>query len=401
MSGHPGSSALAAAELGPDSTPVAIERWVTRHLADYLGRELDPGAVDRDRHARALPREVFSRCAELGLLAYLLPPPLGLGGSRRTFGLLLEQIGRVCEELELPSLLSLFADLPGALSSATPEIVERYVGGAARGEVLLAFAYTERCETYEFETRARPRGDDWVLEGHKVAQTGGALADAFVVYARDDTDRLQAFLVDRDAPGLHVEPVWSMGFRAGGMTAMTLEDVVVPASHRVIPADGLGQVQAFLNARRIFICAAWPGRMQALLDTLIEFLQGRIRQGVPLTQMQTVQSTLGRMYARTRAARAVLHDALERMASGEHRLAFDPVLSAAKYTVVDHALAFANDALHLTGWSGYTDQLPFERTLRGFMGGIAGQTTQEVLLVLLGQAAIAELEIRRSRGDER
>lgn len=37
------------------------------------------------------------------------------------------------------------------------------------------------------------------------------------------------------------------------------------------------------------------------------------------------------------------------------------------------------DAVHLTGWMGYSRELPYERYLRRFMGGIAGQTAQDVL----------------------
>jgi alkylation response protein AidB-like acyl-CoA dehydrogenase len=118
-----------------------------------------------------------------------------------------------------------------------------------------------------------------------------------------------------------------------------------------------------------------------------------IRYGTPLTQQQAVQAKLGRMFVRCETARAVLHDALGRWGAPTRSALFDPTSTAAKYTIVESAIALAQDAIYLTGWRGYSDALPYERMLRAFMSGIAGQTAQDVIELLLGNQVVAQQEL--------
>jgi alkylation response protein AidB-like acyl-CoA dehydrogenase len=154
----------------------------------------------------------------------------------------------------------------------------------------------------------------------------------------------------------------------------------------------MGQVQEFLNARRIFVVCAMPGLMQTALEDLVHFLKKRFRHESPLTDAQIVQANLGEMYAAASTARAVLHNAIERIGRGDAEAVFDPIVTAAKYTIVELAIRFAEIAIRLTGWLGYSKQLPYERHLRSIFGGVAGQTPQEVLRVMLGTHVVAQVE---------
>ena len=376
----------------------SIKRLVELELAPYLRERVNPGATQRDLDISPLPRGLFTYVGKLGLMAWLAPRSMGgLGGSPASFVRLLSELGSVCEELEFPSLLSMYADLANLLAQCdSPAIREHYAAPALRGETLLTFAYTEESDSYDFGTRARQVDDGWLISGHKVAQTGGGLADAFLVYARDETDHLQVFVVDRDAPGVTVKPVPTIGFRSAGMTSMDLEEVFVPAEHVIVDADGHGQVQRFLNARRLYVCAAWPARMRVLLDTLISFLDGRIRSGRPLSRLEAVQSHLGELFVHCEIAEAVLMRAVNHLES-EDSPVFDATLSATKYILAEHANQFAQRCMRLTGWPGFTLELPFQRAVRDFMGALSGQTPQEVMKILLGNHAVAQVELRRFR----
>lgn len=375
---------------------VSIHRLVHLELAPYLRERINPGAAQRDLDFAPLPRELFDYAGKLGLLAWLTPRSLGgLGGSPASFVRLLSELGSVCEELEFPSLLSMYADLANLLAQCnSPAVRDHYGERALRGELLLTFAYTEETDSYDFATRARKVDGGWLISGHKVAQTGGGLADAFLVYARDEDDLLQVFIVDRAASGVTVNPVRTIGFRSAGMTSLDLEDVFVPADHVIVDADGHGQVQRFLNARRLYVCAAWPARMRALLDTLISFLDGRIRSGRPLSRLEAVQGHLGELFVHCEITEAVLARAIAHLES-EDSPVFDATLSATKYILAEHANQFAQRCMRLTGWPGFTLELPFQRAVRDFMGALSGQTPQEVMKILLGNHAVAQVELRR------
>jgi alkylation response protein AidB-like acyl-CoA dehydrogenase len=362
-----------------------------------LSDVVNPGAADRDAAGTPLTAAAFAPAAVAGLFGYLVPAAHGgAGGDRRTFGLILEHLGHACEELEYASLVSMYADIPAVIAAAgRPDLTDRYVLPMITGKRFGTMAYTERTDAFDFGCRVIAAGGGFEVTGDKVLQTGGHLADVFLTYVRDDRDDLRAFLIERGDPGVTVEPVPTSGFKAAGLTRLTLDRVSLDAGRQLVRVDGLSHAQLFLNQRRLFIACPMVGRMRAILEHCARYLSGVIRHGQPVNGFQAVQARLGRMRIRYETSRAVLHDALDRLGAGDYNGLFDPVISAAKYAVVDNAIALAMDAVHLTGWMGYSRELPYERYLRGFMGGIAGQTAQDVLEILLGNDVITQSEFGR------
>lgn len=388
----PKTSAIPAAP-----TPAQVAQWLRENLSAFLSNMVNPGAPERDLTGTPLAASAFAPAAELGLLGYLVPSECGgAGGQRRTFGLILEQLGHACEELEYASLLSMYADIPAVIAgTGRADLIESHVRPMMAGQRFGTFAYTERTDAFDFSCRVTARPHGFEADGVKVLQTGGHLADVFLTYVRDESNDLRLFLIERGDPGVTVEPVPTTGFRAAGLTRLTLNRVPLTENRQLVRVDGLSHAQMFLNQRRLFVACPMVGRMKAILEHCATHLGGVVRHGQPVTGFQLVQAKLGRMRIRYETARAVLHDALDRLGDSDHNELFDPVISAAKYTVVENAIALAMDAINLTGWMGYSRELPYERYLRGFMGGIAGQTAQDVLEVLLGNDVIARAEFGR------
>src|SRR3954471_1865170 len=375
-------------------SPDAAQQLVRDRLSEHFTTVVNPGAPERDQRGVPLDAAMLRPLAELGLFGFLLPPALGGSGDRRAFGLVLEQIGYYCDELELASLLSMYADVTSVIAAiGRADLVNEYVVPMSQGRRFGTFAYTEQTDALSFACRAVKRRDRHVIGGHKCLQTGAHLADVFLTYVRDDHDDLQLFLIERGDPGVRIEPVATAGFRAAGMTRLELRHARLAGAPLLVGVDALSHAQRFLNDRRLFIACPMVGRMRSILRTCSEHLGEVIRYGAPLTQHQAVQAKLGRMFVRCETARAVLHDALNRWIAGARNPLFDPTSSAAKYTIVESAIALAQDAIYLTGWQGYSDALPYERMLRAFMSGIAGQTAQDVIEVLLGNQVVAQQEL--------
>jgi alkylation response protein AidB-like acyl-CoA dehydrogenase len=388
------------ARLPPAATPAEVGEYAAAELAGFLATEVNPGAPQREEDREVVPRAAFTAAARIGLLNYLLPRDVGgLGGSRRVFGLLLEQLGSLCDDMAFPFMLSMYADIPTVvLAAGRPGLVERYVRPMAAGDVLGTFAFTDFGDAFEFQTRAVRKGDQWVVSGVKCLQTGGALADVFVTYARDESDDLRVLLVDREDPGVSTVPVTTMGIRSGGLTQLTLDEVVLPADRDLSGPDGLADAQMFLNSRRLFQVCPLVGAMRRMIEVSVRHLDGVIREGRPLTQAQAVQGRLGTMYAKYLTSQVVLHDALDRMGRGDVNAVYDPVISAAKYVVTENAVDVGERAIRLTGWRGYSTVLPLERMFRAVLASVTGQTAQDILEINLGVIAMSRITLAdRSR----
>jgi alkylation response protein AidB-like acyl-CoA dehydrogenase len=378
-----------------------VEAYAAAELADFFATEVNPGAARRDEACEVIPRAVFEHAAEIGLLNYLIPREAGgIGGGRRAFGLVLEQIGYLSLDLAFSTMLAMYADVPNVIHRAGRRVLlERYVRPMAAGARLGTFAYTDYGDAFDFRTRVARKGDHYVVNGVKCLQTGGELADVFVIYARDESDDIRVMLADRDDPGMSTVGVRTLGLRSGGLTQLTLSDVVLGEERDLSGADGLADAQIFLNSRRMFLVCPLVGMMKRIVETCVRHLDTVVREDRPLTQAQAVQARLGNMYAKYMTSRSILHDALGRMARGDVNDLFDPVVSAAKFIITENAVDVAEQAIRLTGWRGYAaDELPFQRLYRGAMSALTGQTAQDVLEINLGVVAISEVILRDQAG---
>lgn len=377
---------LSIAQLGPHATPAEVRAVVASELGAFFASEINPQAGARDEACEVIPRAAFEYAAQIGLLNFLLPREVGgLGGSRRTFGLLLEHVGYFCDDPAFPSMVAMFADIPDAIyRTRRPALLERYVQPMARGQKFGTFAYTDHGDAVDLQTKVVRREGRFVLNGTKCLQTGGALCDVFVTYANDERGDMQVFLVDRNDPGVHLTPVSTLGLRSAGLTQLRLEDVALDED-RLLG----GGAQRFLDSRRMFIVCPFVGAMQRLIEVCVRHLSSVVRDGRPLTQAQAVQARLGGMKAKQIASRAILHDALDRIGRGE----IDEVISAAELTITEIAVEVGERALRLTGGRGDGQELPVQRMCRAFLAAITGQAAQEMLEIDLGVQAIAEVAV--------
>ena len=386
------------AQLHAGSTPVKVQAYAARareYFGPFLRETVNPGAAERDRSGTPIPNDIFRRSAELGLLPYSLPRELGgLEANALEWGLVLEEVGYLCEDGTFPYFLSVRATVAATLyESKRPDIIDRYARPMARGERFGSFAFTDGADPFSFRTTARRAGDGaFILNGQKQFTTGGLTADCYLVYARDErTDDILVFIVERDDAGVTLGPLDVHGCRTAGLCTLGLDQVRVPAERVLAAADGLSHSQIFLNRRRVLLVAGFFGRMRAMLERCIAHLGSTIRYGRPLTEMQAVQASIGRMTASVEACRAVLHTALAWQASGASDPIWDPNITAAKYFVTEQLNAFCSDLFRLAGGFGYTAESGFGRFQRDVAALFAGAGAQGTLEVDLGVMAIQRL----------
>ena len=74
----------------------------------------------------------------------------------------------------------------------TPEMKDRILGGAMKGDITIALGFTEpECgsDVAAATTRAVRKGDEWVINGSKMFTTNGHIADYVFLLARTSPDK--------------------------------------------------------------------------------------------------------------------------------------------------------------------------------------------------------------------
>jgi Acyl-CoA dehydrogenases len=382
---------------------VAHFNMLKARMAAFVEKYVNPGAAERDHLALPIQREIMVESARVGLLSASFPKDLGGGGlDPLTYGLFLEELGRVSEDFSFVMLASLFPAVSKAiLETADAVMIDRYIQPAIRGECFASFAYTEGADPFSFQTGCVKDRDDYVINGEKYYVMGGMLADIFMVYVRDENNDLLPFIIERQDPGVEVIPLTNMsGLRAVGLAKLCLKSVRIPVARLVVSADGLSHVQRFLNLRRISAMCALVGRMDAILDDLVRNLNSTIRYGQPVSVMANVQAVLGKMYVSIETSRSMLYRSLHRLQSDHFDPHWDPILAATKYWIVDQANQLMLNVYRLAGGKGYVHDQHYGRFQRDFAGLIPTVGAQDVLEVDLGVWASHGFEMRTQKENE-
>jgi alkylation response protein AidB-like acyl-CoA dehydrogenase len=161
--------------------------------------------------------EWWRRLAEAG---WSMPSwPVGMGGR----GLRSSEARIVTEELAAagvigpPTGIAVTLAGPTLLASGTPEQQADYVFRIASGEHMWCQLFSEPgagSDLASVTARAERDGDEWIVNGQKVWNSGADLADKAILLARTDTSRkhggLSYFVIDMHQPGVDPRPLKQM-----------------------------------------------------------------------------------------------------------------------------------------------------------------------------------------------
>ena len=331
----------------------------------FTDREVVPHAAAWDREERISP-EVIRGLAEEGYLGAILPAEVGGAGmDMPTFAALNEELGRGCSSVR--SLITVHSMLSFGISRwGSRAQKERWLPSLASGERIGAFALTEPeigSDAASIATAAERDGDEYVLTGTKRWITFGQIADVFIVFARSEGKPL-ALLVERDAPGLTIQPIPGVvGTRASMIAELTFAGCRVPLANRLGgPGFGLGVAMTVLEIGRMSVAAGCVGILQACLEASLAYAIGRVQFGQPLSEHQLIRQMITNMATDVRAARLLCENAGRLFDRGDPA-ARDEIF-VAKYFASTAATRAAADAMQIHGANGFTDRYPVERMLR-------------------------------------
>jgi len=169
--------------------------------------------------------------------------PKAVGGQARPA---MEQIIFNQEEAKHDAPTGLYAIglgmcIPTVFNHAlSPDIVERYVPVAMRGEEVWCQLFSEPSagsDLAAIRTRAERDGDGWVINGQKVWTSNAHLSDFGIIVTRTDPTvpkhkGLTMFIVDLKDPGVEVRPIKQMSGDSG-FNEVFFTDVHIPDSHRL------------------------------------------------------------------------------------------------------------------------------------------------------------------------
>ena len=334
--------------LSPDEQELYDRtRTLCREQFADLAHHGDPGRLNR---------AVVRAMGDAGLIARLFPTRIGgvHDAEVSAIDLCVLREALACENAEVETALALqgLGSYP-ILQSGRDAVVEQWMPGVCRGEIVPAFAMSEPdagSDAAAMNLAAERVDGGFRLTGTKTWISNAPEADVYTVFARTTPGAgargVTAFCVDGTSSGLSGEAL----------------DMISPHPLGTVHFDGvfvadecvLGEVDAgfkvamrTLDLFRPSVGAFAVGMAQAALEASIQWAGQRQAFGGPLRDLQAVAHKLADMAVATQAARLMVHEAAR--AYDSHRGNVTVASSMAKLFATETAQRVVDDAVQIHG----------------------------------------------------
>ncbi|REE55325.1 alkylation response protein AidB-like acyl-CoA dehydrogenase [Paenibacillus taihuensis] len=353
------------------------EQQMIREMAARFAENEIARAANSLDEAELFDRNAFGAMAELGFTGLPWPEEEGgAGGGFLSFVLVLEELSRVSASLGAALWAHVYLAAWPLYTYGSGELKRHYlralIDGTRIGSGILPGTVSGSTSLRVGLTAAQTETEegDYVLDGVQKYVLGGTTADFFIIYAETGQSRAgrrkrySAFVVERDCPGLVIQPVTKkLGLRSAGMAHLKFTQSRIPKRQR-IGREGQGSAIAGQAAASIQygLAAIAAGIAQGAAAAALAYAMERTQFGKPIAKHQAVAFMLADMRTAADASRLLVYQAA-------HREDKDGTADEGKSGM---ALAFAADAavtstiraVQVFGGYGYIKEFAVERYMR-------------------------------------
>ena len=351
--------------------------------------------------AGAMPREIISQMAELGVMGLAVPEELG--------GLGLPQSGYARVMQELASIDGALAVTLGAHQSigykaltlfGTDEQKKRFLPRLASGELFACYCLTEPAsgsDAASIKTRATlsPDGKHYIINGNKLWITNGGVASFMTIFAKTEVEekgekkeKVTCFMLELPAEGVTVgPPEHKLGIRASWTNAVHYENVKVPVENII---GGVGQgfkvAMGVLNHGRLGLAAGAVGGAKKALEASVTHATERVQFQKKIGEFGMIKEKIGRMMMNIYVAESMVY-----MTTGlidRKDVDYSIESAIAKVFSTEMLWETVDENLQIWGGNGFMQEYPYERWLRDARINRIFEGTNEILRAFIALSGL-------------
>ena len=352
------------------------------------------GDVRKWRDLGTVPRDVWTRVGEAGLLGVSIPQHYGGGGGdfRHEVVIMQELARRDATGFAIPLHNAVVA--PYIVEHATEQLKSHWLGQAATGEKLLAVAMTEPAAGSDLQgirTVARRDGDHYVINGQKTFISNGLHADIIVVAVKTDPEAgakgISLLVVETDkAEGFSRGKLLDkLGQESRDTSELFFSDVRVPVENLLGGSEGQGFRMLMENLPQERMVIAWlaMGMIESALEHTLSYVKERNAFGKPLFAQQNTQFKLAECVAKATQTKVFVQYCTQLLV--EKRLDA-PTASMAKLLATETQAEIIDTCLQLFGGYGYMREYPIAEMYRDARGFRIYGGTSEIMKIIIARS---------------
>ncbi|GAA4409980.1 acyl-CoA dehydrogenase [Advenella faeciporci] len=275
-----------------------VQRFIEKEITPFHAQWEKDGIV---------PKSVWAKAGQEGLLNCMLPEPYGGGGDFGHSAVLIEEMGKV--NASGPGF-NLHSEIvaPYIFRYGTPEQKDRWLPAMASGEVIGAIAMTEPgtgSDLKAVRTTAKREGNSYIINGQKTFITNGQNADLIIVVCKTDPDLgakgISLICVDANTPGFSKgRKLEKIGLHAQDTSELFFDNVKVPVSNRLGEENaGFSYLMHELAQERLVIAVRAAASIESFLEKTIAYTRDRKTFGQSVFDYQNTRFRLAEAKAQS------------------------------------------------------------------------------------------------------
>jgi acyl-CoA dehydrogenase len=289
----------------------------------FVEREIAPHLHDWE-HAGIVPRDLWRRAGEAGLLCSTVPEEYGgAGGDFGHSAVMIEELARVnATAVGFTTHSEICAPYLVAYGSEAQK--QRWLPKMVSGELIAVIAMSEPgvgSDLRSMRTSARRDGDDYLINGQKTFITNGGNADLMVTATKLDplAKELTLVCVEADRPGFSKGRLLEkIGLKGQDTSELFFDNVRVPVENRLGEENqGFRYLTHQLAWERTIIGLRAAASIESLLDETIQYTRDRKVFGKTVFDFQNTKFKLAECKAQATMLRVFVDDCLAKAMRGE------------------------------------------------------------------------------------
>lgn len=371
--------------LSFDSLLTEDETIIQTQARQYCQKKLLPRIIKANRDEIFDPA-IYLEMGEMGFLGSTLSGYGCADTSHVAYGLIAREVERIDSSyrsaLSVQSSLVMYPIHAYASEALKQELLPKL----QKGEMIGCFGLTEPdggSDPSSMKTHAKKVKGGYILNGSKTWITNSPIAHIFVVWAKDEDDVIQGFVLLKGMEGLSAPTIHGkFSLRASITGEIAMQDVFVPEENK-LNVSGLKGPFSCLNKARYGIAWGVLGAAESCWHLSRDYALDRHLFGRPLAATQLVQKKLADMQTEITLG---LHSVLQLGRLMDKDKAAPEAISLLKRNNAGKALEIARQARDIHGGNGIADEYHIIRHMINLEAVNTYEGTHDIHALILGRA---------------
>jgi len=361
------------------------EKSIRKSTHDYCNKYLLPIVIKDDRNHH-FDKNIYKDFGSMGFLGSTIEGYGSSNASKVSYGLIAAEFESVDSSYRSAISVQSSLVIHPINCFGSKEQKNKYLPDLIKGNLVGCFGLTESeagSDPSSMKTNFKEENNFFVLNGSKNWITNAPIADVFIIWALNDADEIQGFIIEKNTAGLSTSLIANKtSLKISPTGQIILNNVKIPKENILPKIQGWKSVFSCLNNARYGIAWGVMGAAQTAWLIAKDYSENRIMFKKPLASKQLIQKKLALMQTEiTLGWSACLHAGRAMEKNKDVKVA----ISMLKRNNCQKALEVVREARDMLGANGLLEEYHIMRHLVNLETVKTYEGAEDVHTLILGK----------------